>query len=399
MANTITVAAPGDTTNFAAQVLGMMAALSGVATDYNVGSQIRTQAESFGAVVEQQSIWSQALVFQALVYSAMSLFGIFPNTAIPASGLVQFVTAQPPGVGAPASQNVSIPAGTLVSTAGGIQFETVSSVLLTTGSSGVSVAIAATPGGAQGNVAASGISQIISALTYPLFVINPMPTSGGQDAETPAQTQARFAALRASIGLASPAAIANAAIGVTASGTSETVQYSTLYEPWIAAGAGAGSGIAGWKLYIDNGTGAASSGLVAAVNTALNVGTASGATNNTSNANVGFRDAGVPYSILAVVPTYANVTIVGTVNSLVAPSVVQSAFNTAVSGYFTLPFGATAETARLSAAVANAAPGLLDALSVSLTASGSSTPVSGIGTIPFGRVILNNLAITLTQGS
>jgi hypothetical protein len=272
-------------------------------------------------------------------------------------------------------------------------------VLLTAGSSGVAAPAVATVAGLSGNVAASGVSQLITPLSYPLFPVNPNPMSGGANAGTYLQALAQFAAKVRSIGLSSPGAIANAAYGVTASGSSETVLYATCYEPWIAAGSGAGSGVAGYSVYIDNGAGTASSGLTAAVTAVLNGGMASGATNAGAAQGVGFRPGGVPYNVYAVTPTVANVSVSGVVSSLTTVSAVQAAFQQAASGYFTLPFGATAVQAILAATIGNAAAGLMQSLTVNLTASGSSTPVSGVGCLPYGRVILGMLSLNLTQGT
>lgn len=397
MAENLTIAAPISTTDAASQFLAMMAALSGVATDYNPGSQIRTQAESIGAVVEQQATWVQAAAFQALVYSAMTAFGIEQGQAAFASGVVLFATSQPPASGIPASQNVAIASGTVVATAGGLQALTTQSALLPAGSSGVAVPVVAAIAGAAGNAPASGITQVVSNPGYPLFVTNPLPFSGGADAESPSQTLARFAALRASIGLSSPGAIANAAIGVMADGSSETVLYSTCYEPWIVAGSGVGSGVARWDLYIDNGTGTASSGLISAVDTFLNGGMVSGATNAGAAQGVGFRDAGVPYGIHAVTPTLVDVSISGTVNTLITPGIAQQSMAAAVSGYFTLPFGTDAEQAQIAATAANSVVGLLTSLSVALLTSGG-TSVSSITPSPSGRVVLRNLTFSLAGG-
>jgi hypothetical protein len=184
---------------------------------------------------------------------------------------------------------------------------------------------------------------------------------------------------------------------VTDTATGETVLYSTLFEPWIAAGSGAGSGTAGWDLYIDNGMGTASSGLIAAVNQTLGV-TISGATLPVSGM-VGFRDAGVPYNIYAVTPTYALVYVSGTVsNSAYIPSV-SGAIATAVSGYFSLPFGTAAEQSQIAAAVGNAGLGILTSLNVVLNASGSSMSVTGVVPSPTGRVLLGGLSISLVSGA
>lgn len=397
MANNITASTYPTTQDVTSQVLALMAAKSGVLTDYNVGSQIRTQTESLGNVVESQGIWTQAICFQVLLYSAMSAYGIFPQTAIPASGSVNVQTVSA-GVGPPASQNVSVPSGTLVATVGGFQYASTADTLLTAGSSGVSITAIASTGGLAGNAAASAVQNVVTSLGYPLFAINPNPMVGGLDAETSAQTLARFTALRASLGLSSPGAIANAAFGTVASGTGETVLFATCFEPWAAAGSGAGSGTAGYSVIVDNGLGAASSGLIAAVTAKLNGPMVSGAT-NAGASGIGYHDAGVPYGVFAVTPSLATVSISGVVGPLTTVSAMQSAFQAAVSGYNRLQFGQTAQQSMLNAAVANSAPGLMNSLTVALRVSGSGTSVTGITPPVSGRVYIGGVSLNLTQGT
>ena len=231
----ITVAAPPTTPSVAAQILATMAALSGVLTDYNSGSQIRTMSEAQGSVNEEQGIWAQAQAFQALVYGALSLFGIEPGTATPATGTVSFQTAQS-GTLPPASQTVPIPAGTIVQTNGGIQYATVVAASLVSGATQINVAIEAVNVGAAGNTPVGSVVNIVSGLTYPLFVTNAAAITGGADAPPLSAALGEFAALVGSIGLSTPTAIADSAIGLTFG--AETCQYSTVWEPWIAAGSG-----------------------------------------------------------------------------------------------------------------------------------------------------------------
>lgn len=385
MTNNITVAAPPTTNDVTQQLLSAMAALSGVLTDYNAGSQIRTLGESIGSVVEMESIAAQALAIQALAYSALSVFGITAGTASFATGTITFSAASP------TTQAVSINAGTIVQTSGGIQFITTADVIFPAGATSLNVPIAAMVAGATGNVPANSITLLITGLAYPLSVTNGSPTTGGANAETPGAALSRLAAAIAAIGLCSPVAVANSAIGVTVSG--ETVRFSTCYEPWLAAGSGAGSGTAGFTLYIDNGTGTASSGLCNAVQTTLNGNQASGL--------LGYRPAGVPETTQAVSPIYANVTVSGSMSAL-ATSSISGALATAVSGYFGgLQFCQSAANfayqGQLAAAVANAAIGLLTSLSVSLyytSASGVAVPV--VSGLPYQRVILSALTVNVS---
>jgi hypothetical protein len=388
MSATITVAAPPSTNDVAAQILASMAALSGVITDYNPGSQIRTITESLGSIIEMQGIAVADLALQAFAYSAIAAFGITPEAASFAVGVVTYSTAPAGLTPPPATQNVAIPAGSLVQTASGIQFQTVADAVLESGATSVSVAAIATVGGSTSNILPNAINQSISGLGYPVFVVNGAAFQGGAPAETVSAALARFSAKVGALGLSSPVAVANAAVGVMASGTSETVAFAACYEPWVTAGSGAGSGAAGFIVYIDNGTGAASSGLIAAVTATLNG-------NQTLNQS-GYRPAGVPYSVQPVVPVFANVTIAGASTAGSTGSAVSGGIASAVQSYFgALVFAAPAEQSQIAASAANAAPGLLSALTVSLFLNGSSTAVAAVTGGPSNRVILDTLIVSI----
>lgn len=389
---TPTVAAPPNAIQATVDMLSLMAGLSGVTTDYNSGSQVRTLVESVGAVIDMEGTGAQALVLQGMAYGAMGLFGITPNVASAASGTVTFATSFPVSTAPAVSQSVAIPAGTLVQTAGGVAFSTTVSATLPLGANSVNVPVLASIAGAQGNVQASGIAgQPLTGLGYPLFVYNAQATAGGAVAEQTSQSLARFTAKAGSLGLCSPYAIANAVIGVTASGTAEMVKFSTCYEPWVAAGSGAGSGTAGFTVFVDNGTGAASSGLLSAVTSWI--------LGNSASGQSGYRPAGVPYGVSAVTPVNAAVTATGTlVPGFANVTVATNAATTAVQSYFNgLAMNVPAAQAQVAAGVANAALGYFSALTVNLAYSSASgtpvTQVSGSGT-PW-RVILNTLSLAI----
>lgn len=357
---TLTVAAPPTTAEVAVDVLTWIAGQSGVLTDFNSGSQIRTDSEAAGSVIEMQSVIAQAEAFQAMVYAAWAAFNIFPLSASPAVGTVAFVTGT--GVNPPRTPvAVAIPAGTVVQTVGGIQFQTVTNVTLPLNGTSVDAIVSAVVAGSGGNLPASAINQIASALPYPLQVTNSAPTVGGADAETPAQTMARFTAVIGSIGLGTPVAIANGSIGVSVSGTSETVRYATVFEPWIEeADAGLATLTPGFQVYVDNGSGTASTSLLAAVKTVLDGDQNIGAD--------GFRPAGVPYSIHPVDPLFCEVVVSGQALFPGLDASLNAAATDAVDNYFaSLAFGDPAETTQLTAAVANAVAGNINTLSVSLS--------------------------------
>lgn len=355
----ITVASPPTTEDVAADFLSWIGAQNLVLTDINPGSQVRTFGEAIGSVVDTESVTVQALAFQAMVYAAFAAFNVFPLPATSALTPLTFLTgtgANPPTV--PVA--VGIPVGTIVQTVGGTQFETIASGVIAVSGTFVTVLAQAVTAGAAGNVPAGALTQILSSMPYTLQVTNPAAAVGGSDAETPAQTLARFTAVVASLGLGTPVGIANACIGVTVSGTSETVRYATCYEPWIAQMlAGVQNPAAGFQVYVDNGTGTASNALLAAVAAELN--------GNFATGDEGNRPAGVPYQAFAVQPVYVNVTVSGTAIQPGSANAITAAVLVAINQFFTLPFGTAAQYDQLVAAIAGAVQGTTNTLSIVMT--------------------------------
>ncbi len=373
MSGSITAPAIPSTVQTAQGILGQMFSRTGVLSDAVPGSIIRTYSEAVGATVEQAGIAATTAAFQGGVLGAYSVLGIAPSGATYATGVALFATslgAFPP----PASQSVAIGAGTILQTTAGTQFQTTVGVTLPSGSSSVTAPIIALVPGVAGNISASGISQILTGISYPLFATNPLPTAGGSAAESPSQTASRFAARIASFGLCSPISIANAVIGVTTNG--ETVYRSSVYEPWVTAGSGFG-----FTLYLDNGTGSATSALIAAVSAYI-------------NASPGYRPAGVPYSILSVNPIFVSASVSGSLYpqfSSNSVSISNSVSASVASLFSSLNIGQEITQGQVAAAAANGAPNELSALIVNLS-SGASLVLSS----PSGRIILSELSVNIS---
>lgn len=379
----ITIAAPPTLADVATDMIAWMAAQSGQQTDFNIGSQYRTNAEATGSVADMQGIITQALAFQALVYSAFAAFNVFPFPAVPAVGVVTFLTGtdmSPP----PSVQDIIISAGTIVSTVGGTQFQTTATVTLLTGTTSIDAPIQASVPGLNGNVAASSITQIVTGLPAPLFLTNSLPTLEGSDAETPAQTLARFTGIVGALGLSTPVAIANAVIGVTASGSAETVRYSTVYEPWITAV----SGTAEFDVFVDNGAGSASVGLLNAVRVKLNGDRALGLD--------GYRPAGVPYTVQAVTPVPSTVVVSGVAILSSQDAALEAAAVAAIGSYYAaLQFGDPAELTQIIAVVANSVAFSLTSLQVWLL-DGSNVSRQVITPLVYQRMALTAPIVVFT---
>jgi hypothetical protein len=232
------------------------------------------------------------------------------------------------------------------------------------------------------------MTQLISSVGYPLSVTNPNALSGGAPAATASNALALFTAKSNALGLASPVAIANAVIGVTGL-AGETVQYSSIFEPWLAAGSGVGSGQAGFTVFVDDGTGSASSTLLSNVGAFI--------TGSQVSGQSGYRPAGVPFGVSGVVPLYVSVGVTGTLMpGFALATSVTSVATTQINDYFQQQgFGPTIEQAQLAAITANAALGFFTSLTVSLALTGS-TAVQTVTGGPSNRVILRTLTFSVS---
>lgn len=380
---TITLAAPPDTATIATQILSTLAAESGVATDYNIGSQVRTLSEAIGSAVDEQAAIVQALAFQAIVYAAFAAYSITPFQAVYATGFVVFTVA----TGAPSTQTIAIPAGTIVESSGGVQYATTSAGAINAGGTTVTIAAQAVNPGSAGNTANAGaITALVSGIAYPLTVAGVGTITDGADAEQPSQTLARFTAAVAAVGGGSPVGIANGVIGVSVPGTAETVRYATCYEPWTTQSVG--SQTAGFDVYVDNGSGGASSALLLAVNAAL-LGSAATNTN-------GLAPAGVPYSVYAVTPVSSAIVVNAVLVNTSLAAQLTASVQIAVTNYFnSLQFGAPAQITQVIAAVANVLAGNITSLSVTmLDSTGTSQTV--ISPAVTARMLLSSVTANLT---
>lgn len=379
----ITVPSPPTTADSASRLLSLISAQTGVITDLNVGSIVRTLAEAIGSVISINAVELQAIAFQALIYGGFSAFNVTPLAATPALGILTFSTGSPGGSSSPSPTNVSIPAGTVVQTTGGLQYSVLTDTTLTASASAVTANAQSILGGTTYNVGASTITQIVSPLQAVLYVTNYAGFTGGTNAETSQQTASRFANVVNALQLSSPQAVAGAALGVMY-GT-ETVLYATCYEGWLAGSPSATTVF--FDVVIDNGAGAASSGLISAVTDVLN----GDLVNFTTS---GYRPAGVPFAVIAVGPVSVNVSITADTGGG-NTTVVSNQITSAVDAYFqSLNFGATAQLSVLSTQVTNAVANEISSITVELLSG--ITPETSIAAPPTGRVILQTLTLNVT---
>jgi uncharacterized phage protein gp47/JayE len=156
-----------------------------VITDFNEGSAISSLIEAFSRELSLLYAEARSGFSAVLTKLPYSIFGFGKHSASYATGAVTFLRSETVG-------NVTIPIGTLLSTAGGVMFETTEAVEMAPLEASVNAAIRAIEPGRNGDVPPGTISVVVSGLTGVDSVLNSAATAGGVNEETEAEYVARF---------------------------------------------------------------------------------------------------------------------------------------------------------------------------------------------------------------
>lgn len=267
-------------------------------TDFNIGSVARTMIESVAMEIEEMYYRMFDSLEREIPNSAYESFGFDRLPATHAVGAVTFARSTP------ADQDYVIAAGTVVSTDELVTFATIEAVTLETGLMSVQATVQASVSGAEGNVQAGAITRMNSAIAGIETVTNMVAITGGAPRETDEERAARFrlfveALPRTTIGgIVSGAMTARLVDGTGA--ILERVRLARADEPWRR-----GDGPRGVAhVYIDNGTGAASSGLVQAAQRVID-----GSAFGEEPVEDGYWAAGIEVTVVAVTGVPVPVTV------------------------------------------------------------------------------------------
>ncbi|MDY3551395.1 baseplate J/gp47 family protein [Gemmata sp. JC717] len=349
---------PLQTYRFTEIVSGIATATQAAASalvDFSVGSVLRALAQA----VAGQLLWLQAIVLQLLTLTRASTssgtdldswcadFGFARLPARAATGQVTFSRFT-------AGQQAVVPVGTTVQATDGSQtfavtIDTSNSAynaalggyVLPANTASVNVPVQAAAGGAAGNVQAGSITVITSAVTGVDSVTNASAFLNGADAEADDAFRARFVLYLASLSKATKSAIGSAVLGVQ-QGLNYTIteneDYSGAYDPGY------------FYVVVDDGTGTASSGLLAAVGTAVE----------------GVRGFTTGFGVFAPVPLAANVAMTVTSAPGYSHPAVVGAVGNALRDFLNgLTLGVDVPYTQL-ASVAYGVPGVLNVTAVTL---------------------------------
>lgn len=309
--------------NFASLVGAAAAAVQGTArqlVDLTVGSTLRAVLEASASM----ALWVQWLIVQVLqttragtsagadLDSWMADFGVVRLPSVAASGALVFSRFVSSGAAV-------VPAGTLVRTADGSQVFAVGRDVSHAAWTGAGYAMAAgagsvvVPGVAQvagvgGNVQAGSVSLISAALPGVDAVGNVAAFAGGREAEGDAALRARFTRFLDSRSRATAGAIFYAIDGVQ-QGLQRTLQDNVLPGGAVSVGS--------FVVTVDDGSGAPSASLLAAVAAAVEA----------------VRPVGAVYAVMAPVVTAADVSLGVTLLAGAGAGAVRAAVAAGIASY------------------------------------------------------------------
>ena len=385
------------TQGFAALVESSAAAVQGAAAkaiDLSVGSVARALIESVAGV----ALWLQSLALQiasatrlatsggADVDSFGADFGFSRLPAYAATGTVTFsrFTATQQGFIPAASASGILPSGqtdwsggALVQTADGVQqfrvipdvgqiaySATLGGYVIPAGTATCAATVQAANTGASGNVAAAAIATLVGALAFVDTVTNGAAFQTGADSETDDAFKTRFSAWVASLGRATPLAVAEAVADLKPGATALVVENQTP----------SGSQQIGYfYAIVDDGSGSPNATFLAAASAAIDR----------------VRPAGVQFAVIG--PTRLVADISASVTS--APGYLHAAVVLAVSQAIhlyvnSLKLGQSLPLSRIAQLAFDASPGVINITGVTLNGSATDLMAGSQTVIRVGAITL-----------
>ncbi len=308
----------------AASMMNLMASVQASITDYNIGSVNRTMLESVAMELEELYYRTYQAILDGIPAGVFEAFGFGQIPATPAVGNVTFSRSTP----APATY--TIPAGTIVSTASGVRFQTTEDATILLGNASVGAQISAMDVGVDGNVAGGSIVLLTVSVLGVEAVTNDAPTSGGAGEETADAQKARFTEFIQGLARSPINGIEAGAKTVRLTDSSdlitEQVALAKVVEPYLLDPTEP-IGIA--TLYIDNGSGGASPALVVKTQQIID-----GYVDEHGISVMGYRAAGVVINVVAVTLFSQAVTALVTLDPGADHDTVDASLRNAIAAVF-----------------------------------------------------------------
>jgi hypothetical protein len=247
-----------DFTSIAASMINHMRGVQSAVTDFNVGAVGRTMLESTAQEADQLYQDMFNAIRDAIPVATYESFNFGRLPAAPAAGVITVTIAA-------SSRDVTIPAGTVFTPiAGGVSFTSQASVTIVSGGTTGSVSIVANQAGVAGNVPAATSFVAAPAPNNFVSAANAITFDSGRDLETPDEQQQRFLDYIGSLPRGTNDALAygarTAALYNAAGIEIERVKCVSIVEPYLTDSS---QPISLVEVYVHNGQGSTSSGLVA----------------------------------------------------------------------------------------------------------------------------------------
>lgn len=355
-----------DFVSIAASMINHMKSVTTRLTDFSIGSVGRTLVEAPAVEIDQAYQQFFHGITEAIPVATYQSFDFEREPSSAASTILRFVPASG------SQPTVTIPAGTQVQAPGGaVIFKTQADVILVSGMPYVDAfSVASTPG-AAGNCDAGALTSILGSPDGVGSVSNLAAVTNGRDEETDDARKTRFRAYVSTLAKGTVAAIEYGSKLATisdGSGTiTESVAYVQVVEPYLTNPLAPISLV---NVYVHNGVGSTSAGLVLKVEDILH-----GYYDASGVAVPGWKAAGVKVTIAAASEIAVNVTATLTLASgyllaSVGPLVVQ-----AINGYL---YGRKIGEPAIKAEIIAAIMGVEGVFDVAVTAPSGNT-ASGIG--------------------
>jgi len=247
------------------EMLATWWARTGIQPDTTPGSVLRTLFEAVGFQVEDLTFRFDQEVRKAIPRAVFEAFGFTPLPATRAQTTLRFER------GAPYTTPLEIPRGFRVARADSVEYETLEDAAIAPGATWVDVPAAAVEAGERGNAPVASILYPRYALPTLTRVWNPVPATGGSDEEPLEEQKRRFALYIAQVHRATRVALEAAAltaIGPAGERAREVLVLDTVLRPCLPPGV--------VEVWVDDGYGTASSGLLQAVAEAVDAMRAAG---------------------------------------------------------------------------------------------------------------------------
>jgi len=278
-------------------------------TDFNEGSGVTSFCEAVAQQIEQVYIRGKIGFIKYLPDLPFYAFGFSKKAGTQAAGAVIFSRA------VATTDPVTIPTGTLVSTASGIIYATTADgTILANQTDSGSVPILAQDVGVDGNVLPGTVVVMTTPVVGVDSVNNPSACTGGTDEEDDATFQQRFRNYILGLGKSNTYGIQSAAESVSG------VRSASVIENFPPV-----TGFYNITVYVDDGAGNAPPALIADVLAAIK--------GDGTAANPGYKASGINVQVLAPTKVTVAVTVEIIDTGDVDRTALQTSITTAISDY------------------------------------------------------------------